>query len=219
LERQGVVLKPFSFLSTHPGKALALCSTLLWLSACTTDPALPINTAASKMTPFYRIGPGDQLSIFVYGSPDLSVNALPVGPDGRISIPLVPNIVAENKTTTELQTEISHDLEKYIKPPISVTVMVNSFHGPLASQIRVIGNSTKPTSIPYETGMTLLDVMTAVGGLNEYADGNSAYIDRSQNGHETKIPVRIGALLNRGEVSQNLPMHPGDIVIIPSTWF
>ena len=147
------------------------------------------------------------------------MTALPVRPDGRISIPLVPNIVAENKTTTELEQEISKDLEKYVKPPISVTVMVDSFHGPLDSQIRVIGNSTKPIALPYETGLTLLDVMTDVGGLNEYADGNSAYIDRTKNGKETKIPVRIGALLNRGDVSQNIPMSPGDIVIIPSTWF
>ena len=212
-------MKRFLFLFAHSPKALILSSTLLWLSACTTKPAMPTETAATKMTPLYRIGPGDQLSIFVYGSPDLSVTALPVGPDGRISIPLVPNIVAENKTTTELQTEISHDLEKYIKPPISVTVMVNSFHGPLADQIRVIGNSTKPISIPYETGMTLLDVMTDVGGLGEYADGNSAYIERNQNGHDAQIPVRIGALLNHGDISQNRPMQPGDIVIIPSTWF
>ena len=181
-------------------------------------PVAPADTA-SNLSPLYRIGPNDQLSIFVYGSPDLSVTSIPVGPDGRISMPLVPNIFAEDKTTTELQQEISADLAKFVKPPITVTVMVNSFHGPLDRQIRVIGNSTKPISLPYETGLTLLDVMTDVGGLNEYADGNSAYIDRNENGHTTKIPVRIGALLNGGNISQNIPMSPGDVVVIPSTWF
>ncbi|HQU01283.1 MAG: hypothetical protein B7X01_00805 [Acidiphilium sp. 21-62-4] len=174
--------------------------------------------SAEAAGPLYRIGPGDRLSVFVYGSPDLSVHDLPVRPDGRISLPLVPNIVAADKTTVELDQEITDKLSKFVKSP-NVTVMVDSFHGPLSSQVRVIGGASKPIAVAYVNHLTLLDVMVDAGGLSKFANGNDAYVVRKQNGTETKIPVEIGALLNRGDMTQNLAMEPGDVVVIPETWF
>jgi polysaccharide export outer membrane protein len=220
LARQAEILKVFNWIPRIFIQTFALGLGFSPLANCTLDTTVSTAPApVEQLGPLYRIGPNDQLSIFVYGSPNLSVSQLPVRPDGRISIPLVPNIIAENKTTTELEKEITQDLEKYMKPPVSVTVMVNTFHGPLNSQIYVIGNSGKPLALSYETGLDLLSVMTDVGGLADYADGNGAYIDRNTDGHETKLPVKIGALLNHGDLSQNIAMSPGDVVVIPSTWF
>jgi polysaccharide export outer membrane protein len=182
----------------------------------TSAAAAPVSAEAAG--PLYRIGPGDRLSVFVYGSPDLSVHDLPVRPDGRISLPLVPNIVAADKTTVELDQEITDKLSKFVKSP-NVTVMVDSFHGPLSSQVRVIGGASKPIAVAYVNHLTLLDVMVDAGGLSKFANGNDAYVVRKQDGTETKIPVEIGALLNRGDMTQNLAMEPGDVVVIPETWF
>lgn len=192
---------------------------LFVLAACTaaTPPASLVAPPADAAAA-YRIGPGDTLSIAVYGAPDLSVTSLPVRPDGRISTPLVPDLVAVGKTPTELGAEIASRLRKYVKDP-EVTVMVNTFNGPLSRSIRVIGQATTPETIPYVDGMTLLDVMVAVKGLTPYAAGNSAKVIRRENGKEVSIPVRIGSLVNGGDVSQNIAMHPGDIVVIPESWF
>jgi polysaccharide export outer membrane protein len=191
--------------------ALAACATL-------TDPPAPLRAPPADADAAYRIGPGDTLSIFVDGSPDLSVKSLPVRPDGKISIPLVPDVPAVGLTPSALGKEIAARLRKYVTNP-NVTVMVESFNGPLDRAIRVIGQATVPESIPYVDGMTLLDVMIAVKGLTPYAAGNSAKIVRDVNGKENTIPVKIGALLNAGDMSQNVAMHPGDVVVIPESWF
>lgn len=166
----------------------------------------------------YRIGPGDNLGVFVYGSPDLSISSVPVRPDGRVSLPLVPDIPAVGKTPSQLAAEITTRLKKYVYNPV-VTVMVNSFNGPLNRAIRVIGQATAPETLPYVDGMTLLDVMVAVKGLTPYAAGNSARIIRKKDGKEVSIPVKIGLLLNQGDMAQNVAMHPGDVVVIPESWF
>lgn len=201
------------------GLASAILATLV-LPGCTTS--VPARTALAPVSanpgPLYRIGPGDDLGIFVYGAPDLSVHGVPVRPDGRISIPLVPNIVAAGKTSVELGHEIAQRLSKYVQSP-NVTVMINSFHGPLNRQIKVIGEPGRPIAVPYVDHMTLLDVMVDTGGLSKFAAGNDAYILRRQGDHEVKIPVEIGALLNRGDMSQNVPMRPGDVIVIPATLF
>lgn len=203
----------------RPAVPLLALFAALALAACTTTPppaslvAPPADAAAA-----YRIGPGDTLTISVYGAPDLSVKAQPVRPDGRISTPLVPDIVAVGKTPTELAKEIASRLREYVKEP-QVSVLVDSFHGPLNRAISVIGQATVPETIPYVDGMTLLDVMIAVKGLTPYAAGNSAKIIRKVNGKEVSIPVEIGALLNHGQMSQNVAMHPGDVVVIPESWF
>ncbi|HTU52624.1 MAG TPA: XrtA/PEP-CTERM system exopolysaccharide export protein [Acetobacteraceae bacterium] len=200
--------------------AVAAALVVLSLSACATvsDPPAPLRAPTADADAAYRIGPGDTLSIFVDGSPDLSVKSLPVRPDGKISIPLVPDVPAVGLTPSALGKEIAARLRKYVTDP-NVTVMVDSFNGPLDRAIRVIGQATVPESIPYVDGMTLLDVMVAVKGLTPYAAGNSAKIVRDVNGKEHTIPVRIGSLLNAGNMSQNVAMRPGDVVVIPESWF
>lgn len=174
---------------------------------------------SARPTSNYIIGPGDTLSIFVYRAPELSVTALPVRPDGRISVPLIPDLVAAGKTPTQLGNEIEKRLKEYVKAPI-VTVMVQSFVGPFDRQIRVIGQATDPLAIPYRDHMTVLDVMIAVKGLTRFAAGNRAVIVRREpDGRERTIRVHLGDLLKDGDISQNVAMAPGDILIIPQTWF
>lgn len=193
---------------------------ILALAGCTSPsgPAFDSKLAVTGPGPLYEIGPGDDLGIFVYGAPDLSVANVPVRPDGRISMPLVPDILAAGKTSVQLGQEIAQRLSTYVKAP-NVTVMVNSFHGPLGRQIRVVGAASKPIAIPYVDHMTLLDVMVDAGGLSRFAAGNDAYIIRHASGHEVKVPVEIGALLNSGDMSENIQMQPGDVVVIPATLF
>lgn len=194
---------------------------LFSLASCSSNsnpPPAALQVPPADAQAAYRIGPGDNLGVFVYGSPDLSISSVPVRPDGRVSLPLVPDIPAVGKTPSQLAAEITTRLKKYVYNPV-VTVMVNSFNGPLNRAIRVIGQATAPETLPYVDGMTLLDVMVAVKGLTPYAAGNSARIIRKKDGKEVSIPVKIGLLLNQGDMAQNVAMHPGDVVVIPESWF
>jgi polysaccharide export outer membrane protein len=167
----------------------------------------------------YVIGAGDSLSVFVYRNPDLSEGGVAVRPDGRISVPLIEDIVAAGKTPTQLARDIEDKLKKYIKDPV-VTVIVRSFIGPPDRQIRVIGEATEPMAIPYRERMTLLDVMIATKGLTKYAAGNRAVIVRHDaKGKEELIHVKLTDLLNSGDITQNVAMEPGDTLIIPQSWF
>jgi polysaccharide export outer membrane protein len=166
----------------------------------------------------YVIGPGDVLSIFVYEAPPLSVNELPVRPDGRISVPLVPDVMAAGKTATELGAAISASLKKYVNDP-NVTVMVRSFQGPADRQVRVIGEATDPQAIPYRENMSLLDVMIATKGLTRFAAGNRAVIVRRNGASEQRIRVHLSDLIKDGDISQNVMMRPGDTLIIPQSYF
>jgi polysaccharide export outer membrane protein len=166
----------------------------------------------------YVIGPGDVLSISVYEAPPLSVGDLPVRPDGRISVPLVPDIVAAGKTPAQLGHEIETRLKKYVQQPI-VTVMVRSFQGSPDRQVKVVGAAADPQTIPYRANMTLLDVMIATKGLTKFAAGNSAVIVRRTASGETRIPVRLSDLLKDGDLSANKAIQPGDTLIIPQSWF
>lgn len=165
----------------------------------------------------YVIGPGDVLNVFVYHAPDLSAT-LPVRPDGRISVPLIPDVQASGKTPSELGHDISQRLEKYVKEP-NVTVMVTSFTGPFDRQIKVVGEAVQPTAIPYRDHMTLLDVMIEAKGLTRFAAGNRAEIVRGTGATRATIPVHLSSLLRDGDISQNVEMRPGDTLIIPQTWF
>lgn len=173
------------------------------------------DAAASSET--YIIGPGDQLSVFVYHSPELTTE-VPVRPDGRISMPLVQDLVAAGKTPPQLAGEITEALKKYVKDP-TVTVTVKSFVGPFSRQIRVIGEATDPQAIPYREHMTVLDVMIATRGLTRFAAGNRAVIVRTVDGQQQSIKVRLSDLIKDGDISQNVPVLPGDTLIIPQTWF
>jgi polysaccharide export outer membrane protein len=167
----------------------------------------------------YIIGAGDQLSIFVYRNPDLSEGGVAVRPDGRISTPLIEDIMAAGKKPKELARELELKLAKFIQDP-NVTVIVRSFVGPPDRQVRVIGEATEPTAIPYRDHMTLLDVMIATKGLTKYASGNRAVIVRvDPDGKRRSINVRLGDLIKDGDISQNIEMQPGDTLIIPQSWF
>ena len=196
------------------GLAAALLTLLL--AGCGGTAAAP-QTAVAPANSDYLIGPGDRLGIFVYDNPQLSAE-IPVRPDGRISTPLIPDIMAAGKTPTELGTEMETRLKEYVKDP-HVTVMVRDFVGPLNRQIRVIGEATDPQAIPYRDGMTVLDVMIATKGLTRYAAGNRAVIVRRAGGKQETIHVRLADLIKDGDIAQNVEMRPGDTLIIPQTWF
>jgi polysaccharide export outer membrane protein len=194
----------------------ALLTPALAAAGCQSAPPPP-PLSPSQSNPEYVIGAGDTLEVFVWRNPDLSVK-VPVRPDGRISIPLVPDIVAVDKTTAGLAHEIEQRLQKYVQDP-NVTVMAQSFVGPFTRQVRVIGEAAKPHAIPYRSGMTLLDVMIEVGGLTKYAAGNDAVLVRAVNGKQNSYSLHLDSLIVRGDVSANVPLAPGDIIIIPQRAF
>jgi polysaccharide export outer membrane protein len=165
----------------------------------------------------YRIGPGDNLQVFVWNHPELTVT-VPVRPDGLISTPLVEDLRAESKTPSQLSRDLEQALAEYVRSP-TVNVIVTSFVGAFSDQVRVVGQAQKPQSLPYRANMTLLDVMIAVGGLGEYAAGNRAAIVRQENGKQLRIPVRLTDLLNDGDIRANVQMRPGDVLIIPESRF
>jgi polysaccharide biosynthesis/export protein len=209
--------------------ALLLAGAFLSLAGCSGPPIGGTTVAPMKQdvgksgdnaaSDEYIIGAGDQLSIFVYRNPDLSEPGVAVRPDGRISTPLIEDIVAAGKTPKQLAQEIEKKLSKFIQDP-NVTVIVRSFVGPPDRQVRVIGEAVDPVAIPYRDGMTLLDVMIATKGLTKYAAGNRAVIVRTEpNGKRRSIRVRLGDLIKDGDISQNVEMRPGDTLIIPQSWF
>lgn len=165
----------------------------------------------------YLIGPEDNLNIYVWRNPEVSM-VVTVRPDGKITTPLVENLQASGKTPAQLARDVEHVLSTYIKDP-SVTVIVSGFVGPYNQQIRVVGEAAQPQALPYRNKMTLLDVMIAVGGLTEFAAGNKTRLVRQVNGVEREYVVRAADLVKNGDVSANVHMLPGDILIIPESWF
>jgi polysaccharide biosynthesis/export protein len=192
------------------------------LSACagpSRDAASAAAAAHTQPAQEYVIGSGDVLSVFVYHAPELSLPEVPVRPDGRISVPLIQDIQASGRTADQLSRDIGERLKKYVRDP-NVTVIVRNFVGPLERQIKVIGEAAEPEAIPYRDRMTLLDVMIATKGLTKYAAGNRAIVvRRAASGQDKVIHVRLGDLINDGDIAQNIAMQPGDTLIIPQTWF
>lgn len=190
-----------------------------FLTACASGPELPATAETPEQggESSYTIGPGDELNVFVWGNEDLSV-VVPVRPDGKITTPLVEDAQAAGKTPTQLARDIERRLARYVKNPI-VTVTVSSFVGSSNEQIRVIGQAAQPRSIPFRVNMTVLDVIIAVGGLTEFAAGNRATIVRGPQGKQQSFRVRLEDLLEKGDISANVVMQPGDILIIPESWF
>ncbi|MEO8187740.1 MAG: XrtA/PEP-CTERM system exopolysaccharide export protein [Burkholderiaceae bacterium] len=164
----------------------------------------------------YIVGAGDTLNIIVWRNPELSLS-VPVRPDGKLSTPLVDELEVQGKNSIEVARDIEKQLSKYVRDPV-VTVIVTQFVGPYSEQIRVIGQATKPQFLPYKLKMTLLDVMIAVGGLTEFADGNNATILRTSEGNK-RYSVRLKDLVKNGKITQNVEMKPGDVLIIPESWF
>ena len=196
----------------------ALAVLILALAGCAGKPQLaPATATARPATAPYRIGPGDMLRVFVWGNPGLS-DEVPVRPDGRISIPLLEDVEALDKTPSELAREIEQQLSAFVADPL-VTVIVTEFVGPFTQQVRVVGEATDPQAIPFRDDMTMLDVMIAVGGLTEFAAGNRATLVRTAEGQEEQYRVRLDDLVRDGDISANVAMRPGDVVIIPETFF
>lgn len=168
----------------------------------------------------YIIGPLDELTIHVWRNPELGAEKIQVRPDGRITTPLVTDMAAVGKTPTALAQDIRKQLSEYIEEPL-VSVMVNKFAGTFSQQIRVVGATEQPASIPYRANMTVLDAMIAVGGLSEYAAGNRAKLIRfdRQTGGQAEYDLRLGDLLKKGESSANVMLKPGDVIIIPESMF
>ena len=176
----------------------------------------PAPASASTQDYSYIVGPGDGINIIVWRNPELSMT-VPVRPDGKISTPLIDELVAQGKNSVEIARDIEKQLSKYVRDPV-VTVIVTGFVGPYNQQIRVVGEATKPQFLPYKQQMTLLDVMIAVGGLTDFAAGNHATILRSAEGNK-QYSVRLKDLIKRGDISANVEMRPGDILIIPQSFF
>jgi polysaccharide export outer membrane protein len=191
---------------------------LLVLTACASGPTYPAApvSAGSSDAYTYIIGAGDSVNIIVWRNPELSMS-VPVRPDGKVAAPLVEEIVAQGKTSTQLARDVEAQLSKYVRDPV-VTVLVTGFVGPYSEQIRVVGEAAKPQFLNYKKNMTLLDVMIAVGGLTDFAAGNSATILRTGDGGK-QYAVRLKDLIKRGDVSANVEMKPGDILVIPQSLF
>lgn len=195
-----------------------LISLALFVSACATkNEAATLAPASLSQAPQYVIGPQDELDVFVWQNPDLSVT-VPVRPDGRISTPLVDDMMAASKTSQVLARDIEKVLSKYVKDPL-VTVTVKTFNGPYDQQIRIVGQAAEPKAIPYRNEMTVLDAIIAVGGMTEFAAGNRAVIVRNEGSEKKSYNVRLDDLIIDGDVSANVPLLPGDILIIPQSWF
>lgn len=166
--------------------------------------------------PRYIIGPSDALQVFVWQAPELTTNVI-VRPDGRISTPLVEDMQAAGKTPTELSDDIETALREYVKSP-EVTVIVENPVG--TQQVRIIGEVQQDAAIPYEANMTILDVMLRVGGLTEFASGNKTRLIRNQGTpSEATYRVRLGDLMRKGDVTANVPVQPGDVIIVPESIF
>jgi polysaccharide biosynthesis/export protein len=192
----------------------------LMLAACASHGKLPSAQFVSAQEgpgPDYIIGPMDTLQIFVWRNPEVSATVT-VRPDGRISVPLIDDLPATGKTATQLARDVESSLRKYIQDPL-VTVMVNGFTGPFAQQVRVVGEAQQPQAIPYRANMTLLDVMIQVGGLTEFAAGNRAKLVRMEDGKQVQHSVHISDLVKDGDVKANVEVMPGDVIIIPESFF
>jgi polysaccharide export outer membrane protein len=178
-----------------------------------------VTTTAGDTSESYIIGPLDQLNIFVWRNPELG-GQFQVRPDGRLTTPLISEMVAAGKTPAQLAEDIRIALNQYIQDPI-VSVMVGSFQGTYAQQIRIVGATERPAAIPYRANMTLLDAMIAVGGLSEFAAGNRARLIRHdrETGEQREYDLHIARLLRRGDTSANVRLEPGDVIIIPESMF
>jgi polysaccharide export outer membrane protein len=200
-------------------KIVCLFSALMlsFLVGCSSSGSRLLPETLVQNTSDYLIGPGDQLQIFVWRNPDLS-SSVTVRPDGRISSPLIDDLDVSNLQPVIVAKLIEDRLSTFIRTP-RVSVMVSGFNSTVEQQIRVIGNATNPMALPYRSGMTLLDVMIAVQGLSDYADGDNAQLIRKKNGETQQYVVELDSLIRGGDISKNRAVLPGDTIIIPEAWF
>jgi polysaccharide export outer membrane protein len=202
-------------MKTNPFSLIAIATALV-LAGCSTSghPPAPVKAASAEYR--YQIGPGDQLDVNVWRHPELSAR-VPVRPDGKVTTPLIEDLQAVGKNPADLAREIEKRLARYIREP-SVTVLVTNFVGNSSEQVRVVGQAARPAALPYKQNMTLLDVMIAVGGITEFAAGNRAVLIRQAEGNK-QYSIRLKDLLKGGDVSANVEMLPGDVIMIPEGMF
>ena len=208
-------------LNINLAKSWLIASTFILaaiLAGCSSTREVPMAQRDLEPDIDYIIGPGDQMEIFVWGNQELSISDVKVRPDGKITTRLVENIQASGKTPSELAREIEKSYSEYVKHPV-VSIIIDGFIGLPTQQIRVVGEAAKPLKIPYTKHMSLLDLMIEVGGLTEFADGNNALLIRNSESGKQTYKLRLEDLLEDGDISANLTMHPGDIVMIPESWF
>lgn len=209
-------MRQFEAVLRLAGAAIVALGLAAFLGACSSTSYPPAPTSVMASDYRYVIGPLDVVNIVVWRNPDLSMS-VPVRPDGRISTPLVEDLPALGRNPSQLARDLEKALGKYIRDPV-VTVIVNNFQGPTSEQIRIIGEAARPQAVAYRQNMTMLDVMIAVGGLTDFADGNKAVLVRgSEKGKQ--YTVRLTDLVRRGDISANIDMQPGDVLIIPQSWF
>lgn len=197
----------------------AAASVVLAVTGCGSNPNMNLSPEQQAATPDYEylIGPGDTMEVFVWGNPDLSTNVT-VKPDGKITTRLVENIEASGKTASQLARDIEKAYGQYVKSAV-VSVIVNNFIGVPYQQVRVVGEAQQPLKVPYRKHMTALDAMIEVGGLTDFASGNRTVLIRNFEGKREVLELRLDDLLKDGDISANVPMYPGDIIIIPESWF
>jgi len=191
------------------------------LNGCATQkdsrPELPAASGDAQHSTRYRIAPGDNVQIFVWRNPEVSTS-VPVRPDGLLSAPLLEEVPAAGKTPAELARDLEAELSTYLRDPL-VTVIVDEFRGTFREQIRVVGEAAQPRALLYNDSLTLLDVMIQAGGLTDFADGNQATLVRVVEGEQQEFRVRLDDLIRNGDITANVDMQPGDIVIVPEAWF
>jgi len=192
----------------------ALAVAVVSVPAAEAPAAVPANAAA--IGPDYRIGPGDSLQIYVWQNPDLTVT-VPVRQDGKVSTPLVEDMVAAGKTASQLARDIEGVLAEYVRSPKVNVFVLNAISA--LSQVKVTGQVKTPQALPYHEGMTVLDAVLATGGLTDFAAGNRAKVVRTVDGKQQEIKVRLGRLLDSGDMSQNITLRPGDVLLIPESRF
>jgi len=203
-----------SFFRNVAVRAMPVAAALAIVGCATPYPPAP--EVAATPDYLYKIGPLDSINVIVWRNPELSMS-VPVRPDGKITAPLIEDLPALGKDATTLARDVEKALSKYIRDPV-VTIIVTNFNGPYPEQIRIIGEAAKPQALPYRQGMTLLDLMIAVGGLTDFADGNKATIMRPSEGGK-QYSVRLKDLVKRGDISANVDVKPGDILLVPQSWF
>jgi len=199
---------------------VALLATAILIGGCATQsdhPELPTASGDARYSTRYKIAPGDSVQIFVWRNPEVSTS-VPVRPDGFLSAPLMEEVPAAGKTPGQLARDLEKILATYLREPL-VTVIVTGFVGVYPEQIRVVGEAAKPQALLYRDSMTLLDVIIAVGGLTNFADGNNSTLVRVVDGEQKLFRVRIDDLVRFGDISANVDMKPGDILIVPEGWF
>ena len=204
----------------HFSATIAFLGLASAITACSSQPDLP-EVADDQRFPdqdyMYIVGPGDTMEIFVWGNEELTTSGI-VRPDGKFTTRLVEDLEASGKTSTQLARDIEKAYSEYVRSPV-VSVIVNGFVGIPEQQVRVVGEATQPISVPYRKHMTLLDLMIAVGGMTEFAAGNKSVLVRLEEGGQRSYGLRLDDLIKDGDISANLNLMPGDVVIISESWF